>query len=350
MRMLYLTTGRYPTNRAYGIQIKLTAAALSDLGAEVAIKAPRPWLQNLLYLGPIGYWLRTIMFVMGVGLSGVLGAFDVVYTRDPLAAYILSYLKKNVFLELHDIGSLKLIKKAALRKNVRGIISISRGLVNALVKGSVDPSKFLIAHDAVDVQKFSITIDQSVVRQDFGLPLIKKIILYAGLFDEWKGYKTLLESSKFLPADTVLVLAGGSIDQVGELKQQYPAVQFLGMTEYDRLPVLQKVADVIVLPNSAKFDISRLYTSPLKLFAAMASGVPIVASDLPSMREIVDETMVTFTTPDDSRALAKAITFVLGDSGKVKVKAQRAFEVVHQFTWQKRARAILTFIETCTRL
>jgi glycosyltransferase involved in cell wall biosynthesis len=51
----------------------------------------------------------------------------------------------------------------------------------------------------------------------------------------------------------------------------------------------QKAADALVLPNTAKEDISKYYTSPMKLFEYMASRRPIVATNIPSITEIINE-------------------------------------------------------------
>jgi len=343
MRISYIVTGRYPTERAYGIQINKTVDALRSLGAEVVVRSPALSLQGILALGPVGYWLRTIIFVKWLWLSGALRGQDVLYTRDPLAARLLALVSHKIFLELHDIGRAS-STRVAVRK-VSGVFVISKGLALHVHSWDTGWAKIAVIPDAVDIDKFSVPIEQAQAREQFNLPTDKKIVLYAGLFDEWKGYKTLLEASKQFGSDTKLVMAGGREEQVAALSKEYPAVRFLGWTDYDKLPVLQKTADVLVLPNSARFEISRVYTSPLKLFAYMASGVPIVAADLPSIREVLDEDSALFVVPDDPAALASGITTLLANPALGQRLASKAFHRVQTCTWQKRARAILDFLQ-----
>ena len=104
-------------------------------------------------------------------------------------------------------------------------------------------------------------------------------------------------------------------------------------------------ADVLVLPNSAKPKISSHYTSPLKLFQYMASGVPIIASDLPSIREILTDDTAFWFPPDDERALARQIEYVLSHPDEARSKAARAREEVKKYTWDARASAILEYIQ-----
>lgn len=347
MKILYVITGRYPTERAYGIQIEKTTEALRALGVEVTLVAPSPRWQWLLRFGPAGFYLRTFIFKNRMWFSGRLRGYDAFYTRDPYAAFELSFVSKNIFIELHDLKTHWLIRLALMR--VKGIVAISKGLAEKAK--TISHSPIVIAPDGVDLEKFDVNISQSAARREFNLPLDKKIVLYAGLFDEWKGYRTLLEASRHFGPYTLLVMAGGRPDQIIALSREFPNVQFLGWTPYEKLPSLQKAADVLVLPNSAKFVISREYTSPLKLFAYMASGVPIVASDLPSIREVIDETMATFVPPDDPRALAEVTSEVLdlpaGKAGNIRIfadKALRAKEAVKKYSWQKRAQTILNFL------
>ena len=106
-----------------------------------------------------------------------------------------------------------------------------------------------------------------------------------------------------------------------------------------------KTADVLVLPNSAKEAISALYTSPLKLFEYMASRKPIVASNLPSIREVLNEKNSILVRPDDAWALVGGIKKALEDivlSGRI---SQAAFENAREYTWEKRAAKIIRFIQ-----
>ncbi|HEY4482783.1 MAG TPA: glycosyltransferase family 4 protein [Candidatus Paceibacterota bacterium] len=338
MKIFYIITGRYPTERAYGIQIEKTAEALRNLGAEVVVKAPPAFLQFLLRLGQVGYHLRTLIFLLFLPRhSG-----SITYTRDSLAAYLT-----GGYLELHDITKGSLSRKAAFRAD--GVIVISKGLRDRLIELGVPADKILVAPDGVDLKDFDIAISKAQARKQFNLPLDKKIVLYVGLFDEWKGYKTLLEASKQFGSDTELVMAGGREEQVANLSKEYQHVKFLGWTDYAKLPALQKVADVLVLPNSAQYEISRTFTSPLKLFAYMASGVPIVASDLPSIREVLDDDSAFFVTPDDPTALASAAGTALADPDLGQRLASRALQLVQRYAWQSRARAILDFLQKYAR-
>jgi len=104
-------------------------------------------------------------------------------------------------------------------------------------------------------------------------------------------------------------------------------------------------ADALLLPNSAKAKIASHYTSPLKLFEYMASRRPIVASDLPALREVLrDGENAVLVEPDDPKALAERIKTVLDDSGLAKRISEQAYSEVSQYSWEERARRIVRFV------
>jgi glycosyltransferase involved in cell wall biosynthesis len=76
----------------------------------------------------------------------------------------------------------------------------------------------------------------------------------------------------------------------------------------------------------------------------MASGKPIVASDLPSLREVLSEKNAFLVKPDDPRALAEGIRFALAHPEEAARRAAQAREDVKRYTWEMRAEKILSFI------
>ena len=101
---------------------------------------------------------------------------------------------------------------------------------------------------------------------------------------------------------------------------------------------------MLVLPNSGKTKISSHYTSPLKLFEYLAAGKPIVASDLPSIRDILNKDTAMLVVSDDAQALAQGITVVLTDDALAKKLASNASELAKQYSWEQRAKKISDFI------
>ena len=89
------------------------------------------------------------------------------------------------------------------------------------------------------------------------------------------------------------------------------------------------------------------FTSPLKLFEYMAAARPIVASDLPALREVLrDGENALLVPPEDPVALAVAIRRLQEDPALAERLAGQAARDVRAYTWEERGRRIVEFLGT----
>ena len=88
-----------------------------------------------------------------------------------------------------------------------------------------------------------------------------------------------------------------------------------------------------------------MYTTPIKLFEYMASGAPVVASDLPSFSKYLkdNENSLLFE-PDNPKSLAEKVNTLLENHSMGEKLSNKAYSEVHEFTWQKRVEKILNFV------
>ena len=82
----------------------------------------------------------------------------------------------------------------------------------------------------------------------------------------------------------------------------------------------------------------------MKFFEYMASGSPIVASDLPSIREALNESNSILVEPNNPEALTDGIERVLKDQDLSSRISRQAFLDVQDYTWRKRAKQVINFI------
>ncbi len=95
------------------------------------------------------------------------------------------------------------------------------------------------------------------------------------------------------------------------------------------------------MPYSARVHTAG-WMSPLKLFDYMAAGRPIIASDLPVFRTILEHGRNAWLVePDSGEALATGIQQVLHDPELAARLTEQAAQDIRQYTWEKRARTIL---------
>jgi glycosyltransferase involved in cell wall biosynthesis len=176
-------------------------------------------------------------------------------------------------------------------------------------------------------------------------------VTYIGQLYPWKGVDVLLEAAKELP-DNELVIVGGlppepDLDRTRALAGKLSVsdrVVFRGYLPPTELEEERRSADIFVIPL-LESTTSRHFTSPLKLFEAMAAWRPIVASDLPSIREVLtDEVNALLVPPGDPKALARAVRRLSEDRELRARLACRAGEDVRKYSWDERGRKIVQLL------
>lgn len=376
MNIIYIANIRLPTEKAHGIQVMQMCRAFAVAGHAVELVVPRRlnYLQrdpfayygidknfkvtkiptiDLVGFGQIGFMIETLSFALfGFALLVVkrlTGKKFTVYSRDEWC--LLFFGLFPFFWEPHTAKNSYAARYAV--KNAKGVVTISEGLRKHFEKSTgISKDKLLVARDGFDPHEFENLLTAEDARKKLGVPLDKKIVLYTGHFYKWKGVDTLIESMKYLGSDILLYVVGGAPEDMRRyqaLAEGNSQIHLVGHRPHQEIPLWLSLADVLAIPNSSKEDISRLYTSPLKLFEYMASGRPIVASNLQSLREVLHEESAYFVEPDNAQNLAHGIKRALEDPIRAEGRARRAQNDVREYTWEKRAQKIFQFIEAQTK-
>jgi glycosyltransferase involved in cell wall biosynthesis len=171
-----------------------------------------------------------------------------------------------------------------------------------------------------------------------------RVVAYAGHLYAWKGVDVLLDALSRIADATGLIIGGHSAEpdlarakSLAERLGVGARITFTGMVEPTHVAGLLTQADVLALPNPAS-AISTRYTSPLKLFEYMVARRPIVASDLPAIREVLRDGVNALLVPaGDPIALAHAIERLFNDRTLAARLAQAAFDQVPAYSWERRA-------------
>jgi len=119
---------------------------------------------------------------------------------------------------------------------------------------------------------------------------------------------------------------------------------FLSRKNQKELALFQKTADILLMPFPRKAHYEYFMT-PIKMFEYMTSKRPIIASDLPSIREILNDKNCLFCRPGDFRDLADKIILLLNNKELARRISNQAYKDVQKYTWEKRAERILNFIK-----
>ena len=339
--------------------------AFADEGIEVLLLVP--WRENLLKEEPFDFYgvkhnfavkkvpaidlypfrfipekisafLHLFSFLISARVYLWFCRYDVFYTRERYATLFF----RNFVYEVHMPEQMR-IRGFKPKK----FVVLTNYIKNKLKESGIQEKDILVAPDAVKLEMFP-KISKEMARKKLGFPANRPIALYWGNFKKWKGVDTLAEAVPFLESMLVVMVGGTKESDIARIREKvkgYTNAVVEGFKLQKELPWYLAVADVLVLPNSAKDENSRLYTSPLKLFEYMAAERPIVASDLPSLREVLNNKNATFFKPDSTESLSKTILVLLTHPELQTKLARQARVDVEEYTWAKRARSVLNFIE-----
>ena len=375
MKITYIANARIPTEKAHGIQIMkmCEAFAKNDVEVEliVAQRFNRPFkniepfeyygikypfklkklfsvdimfLENI--IGPLGVWIQSFSFALFIGLYMLFKKTDIIYSRDLFSLWLLSFFKNNFVYEAHSFPKKFFLYKRIFRK-AKAIVVITQRLKNVFIQKGINGNKILVAPDGVDLEEFDVKKSQKQCRRKLNLPLDKKIVLYTGHLYEWKGVQTLAKAAKFFEENVLIVFVGGTEEDISKFKTQNSKLKnvlIVGHRPHLEIPYWLKAADVLVLPNSAREKISQYWTSPMKMFEYMASQRPIVASDLPSIREILNENNAVLIKSDNAEALTEGIDRVFKNPDLSDRIAEQTYQDVQSYSWSKRVQKIIDFL------
>jgi glycosyltransferase involved in cell wall biosynthesis len=377
MRIAYIANIRFPSERAHAVQIVSMANAFASVGHEVTlhvtsrsttitedpeayygvsflfklIRIRIPDIVGVIHsfprlLHPYLYALERILFGCACAFRVSPTHYDIVYCRDEwvLACYALLRPRMRIVWESHDGAAGFCARRILFRRDALTVV-VSPASRDAYVQLHARPESILVAPGAVDDRFFAPHISQKDARQALGLSReTRPIALYIGGFDQWKGVHTFFEAAALIP-HIAFVAIGGKTEELDGLVRQYPTVRFLGPRPYKELPQHQQAADVLVVPNTAQNTHSAMHTSPLKLFAHMTSGIPIVISDIRSLRDILGPDAAFLVPPDNPEALAHTISEVLAHRTDAHERAIRAYAQSQRHSWRARAESITHFID-----
>jgi glycosyltransferase involved in cell wall biosynthesis len=386
--VVVLRAGWLPTRQANGIQTVRMCEAFASLGLQVSLYyLPQPRIHEDIrkyydIRGPIDLkrfpravlplrkhfklnhkWSAIPSFVHAFfwcGFAVQLASREdalFYFVREPMLAWWLGVRNLPTVLEIHhdySVGGIEnpFIRPACQRHSIKSVVAVTEHMRNDLIGlFGVPHEKTLTLPNGVDLRRFSNVCTRDVARQRLGLAPGAQVIVYTGQFYKEKGVDVLVRAAALLKNVTVVIVGGHGAEKDGlrQLKQEIGAdnVTLLDYVAPTEVALYLNAANVLVLPHSAKVTKSAKYTCPLKLFEYMAAGAPIVASDLPSIREVVRHgENAWLVKPDDPHALAQGLHSILDHHDVAQRLAHQATKDVRNYTWERRASEILSRVST----
>lgn len=391
-RLVYIANTRLPTEKAHGYQICKMCEAFAKYGAAVLLL--HPWRRQsdsalrgqsvFEYYGirhvfevrtlpnvdvvpldrffPKGsftplFFMHAFLWALYAAMAARSENADIYYTRDSAVAYWLVRFGLPTVYEAHVVprrGQRWVLQRITEKRSLRLVVTLTSFIKERFAEMGFPAEKVVVLPDGVDLSHFEALPGKKDCRRRLELPQNRPIIGYIGRFrtlEMEKGIPELVQAMTYLGpvngAEPLLLCVGGPMEAVPnylDLAERFGVprqrIQFVDRVHNREVPYWLRTFDLAVAP----FPYTEHYAyfmSPLKLFEYMAAGVPIVASDLPSIREVLEHgENAWLVEPGNPKALADGIREVLGNGVLSSKMANQARLEVSQYTWQHRAEII----------
>lgn len=381
MKIAYITTTLFPSEKANAIQSIEMARTLCDEGIDVDFFCPksdrhqsdhdvisnikrffgRDLSLRFFFCNPVSVCgrfsnLLTIPKLIMSTFSN--GDYDYYFVRNNYLFVALVYSRKPVIFEEHQWnfyrnGFLNSVIRwctirASKRYNCKLFVCISEELEKRWLSKGISPAKSLTAHDAVDLGPFTPPLTRQEARKVLGLPEKGVIVSYVGSLYGNRAIDDVLAAARRIESATFRFVGGPEKERhrlEALITTEGPRnVEFVRRVDRPLVPLQLFASDVLLFTMNERtmtFDIC----SPMKIFEYMAAGRIIVAPDLPSIREVLQPPYAYLYRFPDADALAAKIgeavaTVRAGEAGSRGLEGRKVVE--NQYTWRLRAESILS--------
>lgn len=370
-RILYVTFDVVPSPKGAAIHIQHFAKALAGFGALQLISvAPGddfisgelcPGVQHLQIPAVGGNLITRVMNFRRLLHSWLNGKhFNVIHFRSPFEGLWIARDKRTlcdrIVFEVNGLPSIELkyrysnaaddsilyekltSQELLCLQAADSIVTTCEVTKNFLQQRGADGDKVRVIPNGVDIDLFSFCRDpERVSSENFKA-------FYFGTLSPWQGLETVLRAVAVLPEHVPASMTLVGPASQSRLRDLSNLVDDLGISERIKIlpPCSQaelvrhiQASHVVLAPLSPNDRNLEQGCCPLKVIETMATGIPLIVSDMPVVREIADDSTVTLAKPGSVGSWSEALTSVWCDYESALVKAASARATVEaKFTWQ----------------
>jgi glycogen(starch) synthase len=391
MRFLMVYSQKYPHIGGLSTHMDLMGKGLRELGHEVdylSLSSLPKTVQLGLFRGPMSvlnklckglgevYFLYASRVIFALALmkrlrNGRYDAIDTHHVSSCISAR-MAVGRRNipVILTVHtyytsEMESVGVFRKGSRcseigRRNERRayesaahIIAVDNRLMNHVLSFGIPPGNVDVVLNPVDTSTFTPRAKSDEALKAFNIPKGSTVVLCPRRLAEKNGVLVPVLAATHLRdrvRDILFVYAGGGElrAQVEELISENRLAEhflMLGFVDHSLMHSLYNLADIVVIPSITSGEMQE--ASSISALEAMASGVPVIASNIGGLREIVrDGVDGMLVEENDPEALAAAIIRLISD--KVLYKAMASSAVDHArtaFSYVSRAGLLVRMVE-----
>jgi phosphatidylinositol alpha-mannosyltransferase len=278
------------------------------------------------------------------------GEFDVVHAHEPTApsvSLLACMMASGPLVATYHTSN----PRSRILTALQGALQPSLEKVWANIAVSEAARRTIVEHLGVDAVLVPNGVNVAAFKDATPLPELESpdpTIVFVGRIDEpRKGLAVLLEALplivKAIPDVRVLVAGPGDVEEVAQtltpLARKH--VHLLGLISNADKPRVFRTADVYVAPNTGQESFG------IVLLEAMASHIPVIASDIDAFRRVLDDGRAgRLFANEDPASLAKVLIEVLGSETERARLAGAGWNAVQQYDWATVATEIVQVYET----
>lgn len=367
MRIVYIATSTIPSRTANSIHVMKMCQAFAQNGHEVTLIAPdkqinyEPGVEDVFSFYSVEecFKIERIPWLLIKGKGLVYGFCagkkakslrpDLVYGRDIFGCFFAALLRLPVMLECHGPIENKVSERIFLKlissQTFEKLVVITHALKKSYIEQYPSLSeKIIVAPDGADPIPDCIKpaiLPNGNKRLQVG---------YVGHLYPGRGIEVIEQLADRCPwADFHVV--GGTVQDINACKQRAISLNNLYLHGFKQPSEAERYrlgCDVLLAPYQRKVSVSGggdtvKWMSPLKVFEYMAAGKAIICSDIPVLREVLEDGYnVLLCPPEDINSWTRALALLCKNKNMRSQLAENAkMDFMHKYTWGSRAQNIL---------
>ena len=371
MKILYISKSIIPSRTANSINVMKMCQAFADNGHEVVLLAPnieskyekdvndiyeyygvrknfkikKLWHPDIIG-GAIIYTLANFFYIL------LNKNFNLVYGRFLQGCYVATFLRNRVIFESHesvfDMKTLRyfIFKKLVKSKSFEKLTVISQALKNIyLEKKFLQNIKIQVAHDGAD-EVIDLNNKVKLLGKEENLK-----VGYVGHLYKGRGIETIIKCARKIN-DMSFHLVGGLNKDIEYWKNyskkiQLDNVYFYGFVSPKDAIKYKNSFDIFLAPYEKKVSVfgsdgsdTSKFMSPLKIFEYMSHNKPMIASDFPVIREVLNEKNSLLVDCDDIDSWISSL-YKLKNIKNREIIANQALNDFYNYSWKTRAMQVI---------
>lgn len=382
MRFTYISPSVLPSRSANSVHVVWQCDALARAGADLTLYARRsvphpgdlPDALSSAYGVDVGGW-RLVSYHGTVNRAETARTAalaivdmarrprpDVILSRNLYAAFFLAVLdRRPLIFEMHqtDVGFRLEMQQAIMRRPWVATVAISDALAAHLAtRHRIPRSQIRVLHDAAPRGMQTVPAEARGSRMSELVPEAggdwDARCAYFGHLYPGRGIEIIEAMAEARPRVAFLVFGGTEADLAQRrAANERPNLHFLGHRPHEFARRAMAAADVLLMPYQTRVSIglgshdTAQWMSPMKMFEYLASGVPIISSDLPVLKEVLEhERNALLVPPDRTEAWIAALDRLIAERDLARRIGQTGnADYLERHTWDHRARRLLAIAE-----